>query len=199
MPKRITTLSKLLVAPDRAAEIAELAPAHRSVCEYESPILAEQEADLFAANLLMPAGRFAARAKRAITGLAGVLALAKHFHTSVTATAIRYAAADVAPCAVVKWDWNRYAWMRLSTSTFAARLGRTIDTPKALAPDSPTARALAREAPPAPGYFESGTTAAAWFPRVKPGDFRDAIFIEQALPLGRFGVLTFLFPQGGLP
>ena len=31
---------------------------HPSQCEYESPILAEQEADMFAANLLMPARRF---------------------------------------------------------------------------------------------------------------------------------------------
>ncbi len=33
-------------------------------------------------------------------------------------------------------------------------------------------------------------------PRVAPGEFRDIIFIEQAIPLGRFGVLTFLYPEG---
>jgi hypothetical protein len=38
--------------------------------------------------------------------------------------------------------------------------------------------------------------ASAWFPGVPPGEWRDAIFIEEAIPLGRFGVLTFLHPEG---
>ena len=40
-------------------------------------------------------------------------------------------------------------------------------------------------------------TASAWFPRVKSGEYRDVIFIEQAIPLGKFGVLTFLYPESG--
>jgi len=43
----------------------------------------------------------------------------------------------------------------------------------------------------------AATTASAWFPRVKTGEFRDVIFIEQAIALGRFAVLTFLYPEGG--
>jgi len=181
----------------RNALAAGSAPAHRSACDYESQNLAEQEADHFAANLLMPQGRFCAKAWLASPGLAGILRLAGEFGTSLTATAIRYAAADVSPCAVVKWNWNRYAWKWLSSSTFRARFGRTVEAPDKLPPDSPTGRALAHETPSSGDYFEAGTTASAWFPRVKPGEFRDVIFIEQAIPLGRFGVLTFLYPSGG--
>lgn len=181
----------------RNALAAGRAPAHRSQCDYESQNLAEQEADHFAANLLMPRLRFVDKAKSVPPGLAGIIALAKAFGTSLTATAIRYAAADISPCAVVKWNWKHYAWKWLSSSTFAARYRRTIEAPEKLPPDSPTARALAHESPPECGYFEAGTTASAWFPRVKPGEFRDVIFIEQAIPLGRFGVLTFLYPEGG--
>ena len=180
----------------RSALEAGRAVAHRSQCEYESPNLAEQEADLFAANLLIPRERFDAKAKAAAPGLGGITALAERFRTSITATAIRYAACDAGPCAVVKWTWSRYAWKRLSSAAFAARLGPTVQAPSDLPADSPTRRALAREEPPPEGYFQAGTTASAWFPRVGAGEFRDVIFIEQAIGLGRFGVLSFLYPEG---
>jgi len=89
----------------RNALAAGSAPAHRSQCEYESPNLAEQEADHFAANLLMPAWRFLARARQSPRGLEGIRKLAEWFGTSITATALRFANCDITPCAVVKWDW----------------------------------------------------------------------------------------------
>jgi hypothetical protein len=72
---------------------------------------------------------------------------------------------------------------------------RTFETPGELADDSPTRKALAHQQPPARGYFESGTTAAAWFPRIRREDDHKLIFIEQAIPLGAYGVLTFLYPD----
>lgn len=176
----------------RVALAAGRVEGHPSACEYESPLLAEQEADLFAANLLMPTGRFTAAAAGAEAGLAGILRLAERFGTSVTATAIRCAETNVAVCAVIKWSWGGYYWKRLSSAALEARFRRTVETRRGLAAGCPTARALAREAPPAEGYFRAGTTAAAWFPGVAVGDLRDVILIEQAMPLGRFGVLTFL-------
>ena len=171
---------------------------HSSLCEYESPILAEQEADTFAANLLMPARRFTDAARAAMPGLEGILALAGRFGTSITATAIRYAGADVRPCVVIKWDWHGYAWKRASASAFAAYLRRTYQAARDIPADCPTLKALARQTPPECGYFHAGTTAAAWFPRIHSGEWRDVIFIEQAIPLGRYGVLTLLCPQSGI-
>lgn len=179
----------------RNALAAGRVPTHRSRCDYDSQNLAEQEADHFAANLLMPRGRFLDKAKAAPPGLSGIISLADFFKTSITSTAIRYAACDVFPCAVVKWTWRKYAWKWLSSSTFAARFRRTVEAPQHLAEGSPTARALAPETVPESGFFQAGTTASAWFPHVKAGEFRDVIFIEQAIPLGRFGVLTFLYPE----
>jgi hypothetical protein len=177
---------------DHRCAIESGVPPHRSQCDSESPILVEQEADLFAAELLMPSGRFLSKGRRVATGMAGILSLAEEFGTSVTSTAIRYAAADVTACAVVKWEWKGYAWKRLSSSAFRSRLRRTFEAPRDLAEDSPTRRTLAGEAPPTCGYFEAGTTASAWFPGVGGEDLRNLIFIEQAMPLGRYGVLTFL-------
>ncbi len=194
----------------RNALAAGWAPAHRSSCDFESPNPVEQEADHFAANLLMPRSRFLAKARAAPPGLAGIIRLAEVFGASLTSTAIQYAACDVLPCAVVKWSHGRYAWKWLSSAAFLARYRRTVEAPQHLVEGSPTARALAGEAPPAAaravsstggppegGFFEAGTTAAAWFAGVRPGEFRDAILIEQAIPLGRFGVLTVLYPPAG--
>ena len=182
----------------RHALRAGRAVAHRSVCDHESPILAEQEADHFAANLLMPADRFARQARRVPRGLAGVRMLAERFGTSITSTAIRCANLDVWPCAVVKWSWRGYAWKCLSASTFRAALRSTYESPDDLPADGPTRRALAREEAPEAGYFEAGSVASAWFPRVQLGDWRDAVLIEQAVGLGGFGVLTLLVAESGL-
>ena len=49
--------------------------------------------------------------------------------------------------------------------------------------------------PPDKGYFQCGTSASAWFPGIWLGSAKDLVFIEQALPLGEFGVLTLLYPE----
>lgn len=192
-------LGHYFIDEHRLALEAGYAPSHGSCAEYESPMAAEQEADHFAANLLMPQDRFAGLARRATPGLRGILSLADRFGVSITAAAIRYAAADVAPCAVVKWDWRGYAWKHLSTSAFRTYFRSTFESPEDLAQDSPTRRALLRQTPPECGFFQAGTTASAWFPRIEPGAWRDVIFIEQAISLGRWGVLTFLYLEGGRP
>ena len=190
-------LGHYFLDPHRNALSDGRAPSHPSQCDYGSEDLVEQEADHFAANLLMPESRFVPKARSTRPGLAGILGLAKAFKTSITATAIRYAASNIAPCAVVKWTAERYSWKWLSSATFVARYRRTVEAPDQLAEGCPTWRALAGQSPPECGYFEAGTTAATWFPRVAAFGARDVLFIEQAIPLGRYGVLTFLFPHDG--
>ncbi|MDQ6891082.1 MAG: ImmA/IrrE family metallo-endopeptidase [Acidobacteriota bacterium] len=188
-------LGHFFIDDHRLALLSGKAPAHPSRTEYESKNQVEQEADHFAAHLLMPTERFSETARRTPVGLRGVLSLVNDFRTSVTSTAIRYAQLDLVPCAVLKWGNDGLAWKWLSTETFAARYRKTIESTKQLPTDSPTAMALRGESPPTIGYFECGTTAAAWFPFVTPGATENVLFIEQAIPLGRFGVLTFLYPE----
>jgi Zn-dependent peptidase ImmA (M78 family) len=172
-------------------------PAHPSVCEYESKNPAEWEADCFASNLLLPRSRFLQAARSVRVGLEGILRLARDFGTSVTSTAIRYADLEIAPCLVIKWSSEGYSWKWLSTETFRARYRKTIETRESLAEGSPTWKALSGEPPPAIGFFRAGTTAAAWFPFLQHGDARNVLMIEEAIQLGRFGVLTFLYPEAG--
>ena len=127
-------------------------------------------------------------------GMPGVLSLAMHFDTSVTSTAIRYAKADTTPCIVLKWGSDGLAWKWFSQSMFLGGYRKVRAEIEGIPEDCPTRKALAGEAAPANGYFESGTTASAWFPFVRDQDQKNVIFIEQAMVLGRFGVLTILYP-----
>lgn len=174
-------------------------PPHLSHCEFESPLLAEQEADHFAANLLMPENRFRRTAMGAGRGFGAVLSLVGHFGNSLTSTAIRYASVDVFPCAVIKWHWRGYRWKCFSSSMFRRRFQRVFELPEKLPEDSATRMALAQKATPECGYFQSGTLASAWFPWVRREDTLDVILIEEAVPLGRYGALTMLYPQWDCP
>ena len=188
-------LGHYFIDEHRNALAKGLAPAHPSICEYESDLQVEREADHFASSLLMPAARFRKLAEKASLGLQGILTIADAFGTSVTSTAIKYAKSDIVPCAVIKWRKDGYAWKWLSTETFRARYRKTIESADRLMPDSPTAKALAGEIPVSTKFFSAGTTASAWFAFVNDHSDRNAILIEQAIPLGRFGVLTFIYPE----
>lgn len=170
------------------------AEGHPSFCDYESTNPVEREADHFASSLLLPEQRFRAAAKKQSAGLGGIIELAKTFRTSFTSTAIRYASLDILPCALIKWNKSGVAWKWLSGSTREAGFRVTISEPSKLPKNCPTARVLANVQSPK-GYFESGTTASAWFPYIPEGSFKNIILIEQAVSLGRFGVLTFLYPE----
>ena len=172
-------------------------PAHGSRCEFESRNLVEQEADLFASNLLMPPLRFVPAARKVPLGLPGVLKLAVDFGVSLTSAAIRYCNSDVLACAVIKWGQDGYSWKMLSTETFRQQYRKTIESKDKIPRQSATALALTGKPIPPEGFFQTGATAASWFPYVDSKSYRNAIIIEQAIPLGRFGVLTFLYPDSG--
>lgn len=179
----------------RRALLSGSAPKHQSVCDFQSRNPVEIEADHFACYLLMPQERFTIAAKKVQIGLASILRLKDTFGASITSTAIRFARLNLGPCTVVKWNPDGFAWKHFSDDTFAAGYRRTIEDLACIPRDSPTGKALAGEPAPAAGYFEAGTSASAWFAGIAPGSGRDIIFMEQAIVLGEYGVLTILFPE----
>jgi Zn-dependent peptidase ImmA (M78 family) len=180
----------------RRALASGIASAHKSICEYRSNALAETEADHFSSNLLLPRPRFFEQAKKHSIGLPSIIKIADYFGTSITSTAIRYATLNVSPCAVIKWDDLAFGWKWLSQGIFEARLFRTVESVDQLPVDCPTARALRGELSPKK-YHEAGTTVAAWFKSVAADGDRNALLMEQAMQLGNYGVITFLYPVNG--
>jgi hypothetical protein len=188
-------LGHYFIDEHRNALLRGLVPPHASKCEFESDLLVEREADNFASHLLMPRLEFSALASRQKPGLPGILGIAEHFKSSITSAAIRYVQLETVPCVVVKWSDGRFQWRWASTEFFQSRLLGVERNIQRLPDDCPTRKALANEKPPSKAFFEAGSTIAAWFPTIRETDYRNSILIEQAIQLGRFGVLTFLFPE----
>ena len=168
------------------------APSHLSRCEFESSQPAEQEADHFAANLLMPEKRFRKSGKGIVTGFASILRIAEEFGTSLTSTAVRYVSLDVFPCVLIKWHWRGYRWKCFSSSMFRRYFTQMFEIPEKLTDDCATLKALAQQPVPDAGFFRNGTLSSAWFPFVKHDDFLDVVLVEEAIPMGRYGALTLL-------
>lgn len=168
---------------------------HPSFTDYTSNELVEREADLFASHLLMPTGPFRSRLKKvdrkAGRGAPAILALAEAFGTSVTSTAIRYIGLTETFCAVVKWTPDGFGWRWVSDDAWTGRYRQTTKDIAALPPDAATSLVVRGERAAA-GYVQRGAVASMWFDLVRAGGDRDALLIEQAVPLGRHGVLTVL-------
>src|SRR5262249_12740077 len=137
-------------------------------------------------------------AKRAAKGLAGILSLGRTFDTSISSTAIRYVRDDIIPCTVIKWNHDGMGWRWFSPTTFnEAGFRKVIDDRKTLPSDSATELVFSGTAPDVSCFIRRGTTAALWFPFLSDESRRNALMIEEAISLGRFGVLTLLYPDSG--
>ena len=165
---------------------------HQSHADFSSDNPVEKEADLFASHLLMPGARFTREAERTEASLDGVVRLAGVFDTSITSTAIRYASLGIRPCVVIRWTAEGYAWKWLSPQVFRNRLWKTIEDVDKVLPDSATGMVLAGGGG-SDGVISKVSTAATWFPSVHEGSGRDALFMEHAMSLGKFGAITMLF------
>lgn len=158
-------------------------------------LMIEREADFFASRLLLPEGRFRPAAKNAPAGLSAVITLAQQFDVSATCAAIRVVTAETFPAVIIKWSDSGLSWKWSSRSFWDYGFRRMVAASSSLPRDSATAKALA--ASKSNGQpFENATTAAHWFP-VGQKDLRNIILREEALVLGRFGVLTMLTLHGG--
>ncbi len=157
---------------------------------------AEQEADHFSSNLLMPESRVRQLLEKAEHGLPAILRLQTSFDTSVTSSAVRYVGVSGADCTIIRWKPDGSFWKLFSDSTFGAGYRSIVSDSDQLPEDSPTRKALRGEA--AEGKFHHCTTLASqWFPSVSQGSSRDSFLIEQAMALGEYGAITVLVPEGG--
>lgn len=156
----------------------------------------EREADFFASRLLMPDKRFKPATKRCPTGLSGIESIASQFEVSLTCATIRFVTTEVLPAVVIKWSSEGYAWKWCSRQFWAMGYRKTIQSVASLPEDSATKKCLATKRK-ITGIVETAATAAWWFPGVPEHGPKNIIIREEAMALGRFGVITLLTLHSG--
>jgi Zn-dependent peptidase ImmA (M78 family) len=156
----------------------------------------EREADFFASHLLMPDKRFKSAAKNCPPGLPGIESIADQFEVSVTCAAIRFVTTEVFPAVVIKWSSEGYAWKWCSRQFWTMGYRKTIQSAESLPEDSATKRCLALRGK-ITGVVETATTAAWWFFGVPESGPKSVVIREEAMALGRFGVITLLTLHSG--
>ena len=153
----------------------------------------EQEADEFAASLLMPLDLFRSAVKnyrQRVCILSELCELAeKRLHTSITSTALRYCQADIEACSVVFSENGKIKWAAHSEDMKRLGMGFIPFGTKipAVAQTAKLVRAMAdgQEADP----VEGSTEPSVWYER----PFYHKLLWEEAMPLGSTGiVLTYL-------
>ncbi len=154
-------------------------------------LFVEREADFFASRLLMPDERFQRAMRKCSAGLRSIEAVGGQFEVSLTCAAIRFVTAEVFPAVIVKWSSEGYAWKWCSKQFWALGYRKTVESSGTLPEDSATAKCLTSRGAQR-GIVETGTTASSWFPTIAEGGVRNLILREEAMALGRFGVLTLL-------
>ncbi len=159
---------------------------HSSVSNFRSHEAMEQEADAFAANLLMPKALFEEEVRsRAgkVCDLADICKLANEkLQTSLTSTARRYCQADIEACSVVLCKDGVIQWAIHSEDM--KRIGmRYIEFGRPIPSESITARLRSR------GGIEKGVvTSDVWYETRRPRDLW-----EECMRLGYTGTtLTLL-------
>jgi Zn-dependent peptidase ImmA (M78 family) len=189
-------LGHYFIDEHRNALLNGMVPAHSSFCDFESENVIEREADHFAANLILPKNKFIKAAKKEEIGLQGILSISRKFGASITSTTIRYIDEALGKAVVIKWNHNDFQWKRISNELFNSGLKKTIESPEKVIRNSPTWKTMNGEAPFPAEFFSGGSTVSAWFPFINEKWKQNELLIEEAITLGRFGMLTFLHVDG---
>ena len=184
-------LGHFYIDDHRNALISGVGP-HASFTDYQSNNPAEQEADAFAAALLMPARRFREEARHRKPGIDAIRELVDLFGTSYASTAIRYAKSGVHSVLAMRWTKSERQWCWSSDDMYQLT-GNRIHKPTAKVPPG-SLTALALQGDNTTGKI-IGSSLAAWCPFITSGSKADWIVVEEVMSLGEFGVLTLLYPS----
>jgi hypothetical protein len=170
-------------------------PPHYSIADQADPErIIEEEADLFASHFLMPPQRFTTAFKSQPPGLAGIIATSKLFSVSCLSAAIRVLRHSKEPLALVHWRNDKPPWAEVNMGFTTMGLVHPLKRADRLPPDCATSLAMADNPAVYCNARSSVSLASSWFAGIHPGSALDIMVHEEALRLGRFGVITVIRP-----
>jgi len=151
---------------------------------YEGQNDREVEANIFAAELLMPTKLFRERLENTVPSMDLIQGLSDEFQTTLTATAIRYVELSEEPCAIVFSTGGCVRWVRRSSD-----FHYWISPGRKLSPYTCAAE-----------YFEKGTISRqmetvrldGWVENVSAGDH----IREESIPMPSFDSVLSLLWRG---
>jgi Zn-dependent peptidase ImmA (M78 family) len=170
-------------------------PPHLSIADQVDPErVVEEEADLFASHFLMPPQRFELAFKEQEPGLNGIIGISKHFTVSCSSAALRVLAATSEPLAMAYWRNDKPPWTEVNNTFRTMGLVHVMKRADRLPPDCATSLAMADNPNAYSNPRSSVSVASSWFVGIHQGSALDILVHEEALRLGRFGVLTVIRP-----
>lgn len=171
---------------------------HISKNDFQTNEPMEREADIFASHFLIPTKKLKKFHKSEKWGADVILDVANTFETSITCAALRCQSALAGDSTLIFWGTDSVRWQRMNKDWWFKLPARSIRNTEQLAKGSATELLLNAGEAPENGYIRRGTTRSAWFPRVAPWTRINDVLVEDAIPLGTYGVLTLLRPDNSI-
>jgi Zn-dependent peptidase ImmA (M78 family) len=171
---------------------------HKSKTGFATNEPMEREADIFASHFMIPSKILLKHHSNEKWGADVILNIANLFETSITCAALRCQYTLPGNSTLILWNSDNVRWQRMNKDWWFQLPSRTIRNSDQLAKGSATEVLLNGGNIPECGYLRRGTTRSAWFPRVAPWTSINDVLIEDAIPLGSYGVLTLLRPDSAV-
>lgn len=154
--------------------------------------LYELEANIFAANLLMPRTLYVTAAKSMEPGIIGAIRLASHFNTSITSSIFHYAKCDIMPCISIYWSANG-----VFRSRWISRPFQQISKRSVLLKFNASRPIMEHEIVPVGNSgmtIERGMSNLSSWIYAFPKTNENVLLVEETCDLGVHGRITMLYP-----
>jgi Zn-dependent peptidase ImmA (M78 family) len=178
----------------RNALITGASKPHKSKIDFSSDLEVEKEADLFAANLLMPRKILKEQIGKSDLSANMILNTADFFGTSISSTAIRIRELNLFPFLLLKTRGEQISWIRASKKLKKLGLKYPIkrfhDLSKGCLTQSYSNNTLKSSK-----TLKQGTTASSWFNSTRSQSSHNLIMIEEVISLGAYGLITIVYPD----
>jgi len=180
--------------PEHNSAIRNGFACHKSVSGFHSNEKIEHEADMFASHFLMPEKKLRKFSKTKNWGAQEIISAAKKFETSITCAALRCQESLDGNSILLKWGSDGVSWKRRDREWYFNMRRSTIQNIDEVLVGTATYELLHANERPAEGFIVKGTTKAAWVRSIGHTQDNNDMWMESAIDLGSYGVLTLLTP-----